>query len=372
MTEIRVELGDRSYDVRVGAGLLSTLGAAMDEAACSGTCLVAIDEGVRDTHGPRALAAIGRHGRSSSVHVEGGEAAKTVANLQRLWDAMRMGGLDRASTVIAIGGGAVTDMAAFAAATWMRGVPLVLVPTTLLAMVDAAIGGKTAINLPVRGPDGTTVAGKNLVGAFWQPRLVLADVETLTTLEPRHLRCGLAECVKHALLGHDDLLDFIEEHAAAITTVDLSVLEELVARSAAIKAAVVAQDEREAGSRMLLNLGHTFAHAIEPIGDLGLLHGEAVSIGLVAAAAAAASMGRIDAADASRISDALGGLGLPVAINGSIAIEDLNRLMAHDKKAIDGALRLVLPGAGGASVVDDVPAEAIAAGWEAVGAGPRR
>ncbi|MHC4993349.1 MAG: 3-dehydroquinate synthase [Planctomycetota bacterium] len=247
----------------------------------------------------------------------------------------------------------------------MRGLPLVQVPTTLLAMVDAAIGGKTGVNVPLPGGG----LGKNLVGAIWQPKAVLVDPLVLGTLDPRDLRCGLAECVKHALIADASLLDWLDDNAAAIQRLAPDVLVTLIERSARIKVGIVEQDERELGKRALLNLGHTFAHALEARQHLELRHGEAVAIGLVAAAHCAARTGRLDADGEQRITAVLEVLGLPVRVPAPADAGELIQAMRFDKKVMAGRRRLVLPaGLGAAEIVEDVPDDVVRAAWEQVGA----
>ena len=301
------------------------------------------------------------------LHAE--ESNKTIESVEKIWSTMLDAGLDRSTPLIAIGGGIVGDVGGFAAATYMRGVPLIQVPTTLLAMVDASIGGKTGVNARRVRSDGTEILGKNLVGAFWQPKLVVADEGMLKTLDSRQLRCGLAECVKHAMLGHPDLLSFIEEHIKDIHSCETDVMEELIYQSASIKAEIVSKDEREGDDRALLNLGHTIAHAMEPLPELGLLHGEAVAVGLVAAAYCAEAMGLVNADFVDRTREVLTKLGLPIRISHEVSVGDLIELMQIDKKNRNGRIRLVLPkGDSGAVIVEEVDDASIALGLQSVGA----
>jgi len=297
------------------------------------------------------------------------ESNKTIESVEQIWSTMLDAKFDRTTPLIAIGGGIVGDVGGFAAATYMRGVPLVQVPTTLLAMVDASIGGKTGVNAKRIRSDGEEILGKNLVGAFWQPKLVVADVDMLKTLDARQLRCGLAECVKHAMLGHPELFAYIEDHFTEILACEIDVMEELVFRSATIKAAIVSEDEREDGNRALLNLGHTFAHALEPMPELGLLHGEAVSIGLVAAACCAESMGLIQVDLVESTKAVLTNLGLPIRLDQEVLVGDLLELMRIDKKNLEGQMKLVLPaGDSGAVIVDEVDTASLTSSLHAIGA----
>jgi 3-dehydroquinate synthase len=279
--------------------------------------------------------------------LEASEDRKDLATLDAIWSAALAAGLARRDAIIAVGGGMVGDVAGFAAATFLRGVALVAVPTTLLAMVDASTGGKCGINLPL--PRGGT--GKNLAGAFHAPRLVAIDPGVLASLGERDFRSGLAECVKHAILDGEGHLAWLEGHRAAISRRDPEVLADLVARSVAVKAAIVGRDPFERGERALLNLGHTFGHALETMPGLDLTHGEAVGLGLVAASAAGGDPGF-----AARVAALVKSFGLPVALpGGALDRAEFDRRLGVDKKADAGGLRLVLPRAPGR--VEVVPAE---------------
>ncbi len=273
-----------------------------------------------------------------------GEGAKSLATAAHLYDAAVSAELERGDTILALGGGVVGDTAGFVAATYLRGVRLVPVPTTLLAMVDASVGGKTGVNLP---------AGKNLVGAFHQPALVAADPAVLATLPAEVLRDGLAEIVKAAVIGDPPLLDQLE-HAGAPPAGEAAAWAQIVGRAVRVKAAIVSDDPHEAGRRALLNLGHTFGHAFETASGYRLSHGQAVSLGLVAAAQLGARLGRADPELAGRLARILGRLGLPTRGHG-LAPEAVLRAMAVDKKRRAGRLRFVIPAApGAAAVADDV------------------
>jgi 3-dehydroquinate synthase len=372
---VHVNLAGASHDITIEPGLLGRVGALVADAAASPAALLAVDEKIAGDHGAAVLGSLREAGFTVTVTpLLARESAKTLDTVRSLYDVMLSagahgrGGLDRGSPVVALGGGIVGDTAGFAAATFMRGLPVVQVPTTLLAMVDAAIGGKTGVNVPL--PDGGL--GKNMVGAIWQPRAVLADPLVLSTLDPRDLRCGLAECVKHALIADASLLDWLGEQAAAIQRLDPDVMVTLIERSARIKVKIVEQDEREVGEvggRALLNLGHTFAHALEARQHLDLRHGEAVAIGLVAAAHCAARTGRLDSSDVQRIAGVLEVFGLPVRMPAPVETDELIQAMRYDKKVMGGRLRLVLPtGLGAAEITGDVGADVVRAAWEHVGA----
>jgi 3-dehydroquinate synthase len=370
---VHVGLAGAAHDITIEAGMLRRLGALVAAVAPSPGALLAVDERIAADHGAGALASLQEAGYEVTVApLVARESRKTLDTVRGLYESMLAAGadgaasLDRGSPVVALGGGIVGDTAGFAAATFMRGLPLVQVPTTLLAMVDAAIGGKTGVNVAL--PDGGL--GKNMVGAIWQPRAVLVDPMVLSTLEARELRCGLAECVKYALIADASLLAWLEERAAAILRLDLELLVALIDRCARIKVAIVEQDERETkGPRALLNLGHSFAHALEARESLGLRHGEAVAIGLVAAACCAARTGRLGAADERRVSLVLEALGLPRRVPGAVGADELLRTMRYDKKVRAGRQRLVLPrGLGAAEITDDVPVDVVRAAWAHVGA----
>jgi 3-dehydroquinate synthetase len=317
----------------------------------------------------------------STLGIPATESSKTLEGAEPILVHLARSRHERGEPVIALGGGIVGDVVGFAAAIYRRGVPVVQIPTTLLAMVDASIGGKTAVNLAV---DGALM--KNLVGAFHQPSLVIADITLLASLPERQLRCGLAECIKHGMIGAEfgeaNLLDWIDQNAASILGRDPAVLTELVARNVALKAAVVALDEREEasdGGRALLNLGHTFGHAIETVESAapenapepGIHHGEAVALGLIAAAHAAQDAGLCDPSHrwSERISSVVRRCGLPARARGLPPPEDILDRMAHDKKVKGGVLRLVLPiGPGRAAFIPDPPRAAVVAAIRAISA----
>jgi 3-dehydroquinate synthase len=354
------------YEFLVKPGALRDLGTYVREVAPHGTAMLAVDERIADSHGAVArdsLVSAEYHLQTHTLAAD--ERHKTLDTVRAMYDAMLAAGMERGSPVIALGGGVIGDVAGFAAATYMRGVPLVQVPTTLLAMVDAAIGGKTGVNLPL--PSGSL--GKNLIGAFWQPRVVVADPDTLLTLDDRELRCGLAECIKHGVIADRSLLSFIYDNLPAIMQREAKTLTELVARSAAVKVAIVQADEREAGLRALLNLGHTFGHVIEPLPELNLKHGEAVAIGLCAAGHTAVLTGRLNLSQADEIERVISIVGLPTRLPTPVESGPLIAAMAYDKKVAGGRVRLVLPTSdGSAELVDDAPRDAVAAAWAHVGA----
>jgi 5-deoxy-5-amino-3-dehydroquinate synthase len=327
---VQVELGERSYDVVVGAGAVGALGDLLPAGARRAA--VVTQEGIGFDVDPDL--------ETNTTSIPDGEAGKTMATVEELCRTWSRWGLTRNDVVIGVGGGVVTDVAGFAASVYHRGAAVVHVPTTLLGMVDAAIGGKTGVNLP---------EGKNLVGAFWQPSGVVCDLDALATLPPRELRSGHGELAKYHFLSDDDL--------------DSMDLEERVAAAVTIKADVVASDERESSlpahdgpqrGRAILNYGHTLAHALETSGDHELRHGEAVAVGLIYAALLARRLGRIDDGRVDEHRTVVGGYDLPQAPPPGADADALVALMARDKKAIDG-LTFVLDGPDGVEVVHDVP-----------------
>lgn len=331
MITVPVSLGERSYDVLVGHGARRELAGLLPSTAQRAA--IVTQEGIPldiDVGLPTEVFTIGV-----------GEVHKSLATIEGLCRGFARFGLTRNDVVIGVGGGMVTDVAGFAAATWHRGVPVVHVSTTLVGMVDAAIGGKTGVNLAaING-----VGGKNLVGAFWQPTGVVCDLDALVTLPPREVRCGRGEMAKYHFLTGDDLLAMDET--------------ERIARCVEIKADYVSSDERESGRRALLNYGHTLAHALEIATDYSLAHGEAVAIGLIYAATLAHQLGRIDQHRVDQHFEVVGGLyELDTALPRGVDRRQLIELMGRDKKALGGGLTFVLDGANGVEVVTEVSPDA--------------
>jgi 3-dehydroquinate synthase len=353
-----VEVGGvRPYRVHIASGLLDD-GTALAAPLRGRHVLLASDDNVAPLYAGRVEAAL-RRARPDLVlgHfvLPAGEREKNLARFGECLDALAALGATRDACVYALGGGVVGDLAGFAAACWMRGIDVVQLPTSLLAMVDSSVGGKTAVDLP---------AGKNLAGAFHPPRAVFADIDALRTLPPRELRAGLAEVVKYGAIVDAGFLDWLDAHADALLRGEADALAEAIARSCAHKAAIVGRDPFERGERALLNFGHTFAHAIEAEqgfgGEDALNHGEAVAAGMVLAARLSAALGLAPAADGARLQALLARLGLPVSLPDGLVPQKLLERMRLDKKADAGGLRLVLwDGAGAARVVAGVDEAAV-------------
>lgn len=352
-TSVRVSLGERSYDIEIGAGNLARLGRFVAERRKVCHAIVIADAQVAGLYGERAVQALGDCGiQAQMLIVPPGEASKSVAQADSLWNALVDLKADRRTIIVALGGGVVGDLAGFVAATFARGLAFFQVPTSLLAQVDSSVGGKVAVNLP---------RAKNMVGAFWQPAGVLIDLETLRSLPEREYRAGLAEVVKYGMAQDAPFFAFLECAVPQILARDRATLETIVARSCRLKADVVEQDEREeSGLRAILNYGHTFAHALEAITDYGrFLHGEAVAIGMACAAELARRLGRISSEVVTRQEVLLRRLGLPTSAPG-LDRQQVASAMAHDKKAQYGKLRFVVPARlGQVELVDDVPTETV-------------
>ena len=351
MDRLRIELGPRSYPILIGPRLL-------DDAALLGEAITARDVLVvsNTTVAPLYLAKLGQGlagKRVAAAILPDGEQFKTLETLGQVFDALVERRMNRDACVVALGGGVVGDMAGFAAACYQRGVDYVQVPTTLLAQVDSSVGGKTGVNHP---------HGKNLIGAFHQPRAVISDTDTLRTLDPRELRAGLAEVIKYGLVADESFLAWLEASLDALLALEPAALAHAIRRSCEVKAEIVAEDEREHGRRALLNLGHTFGHAIETATGYGeWLHGEAVGAGMLMAADLSCRLGWLGAADVERVRALLARAGLPLEAPRIGAARALD-LMGMDKKVLAGRIRLVLLRRIGAGVVaGDYPADALQA-----------
>ncbi|HWE44548.1 MAG TPA: 3-dehydroquinate synthase [Caulobacteraceae bacterium] len=350
--------GFRSYEVRVGPGLIADAGGHIAPLLANRRTVVITDATVAPLHLDRLRTALARASIDVAAHViPAGEASKSFGELERLCDRLLAENLDRRDVIVALGGGVVGDLAGFAAAIVKRGVDFVQIPTTLLAQVDSSVGGKTAIDTP---------RGKNLIGAFWQPRLVLCDLDALSTLPEREMRAGYAEVLKYGLLGDRDFFEFLERDAGRVLALDPEALIRAVAHSVEMKAVIVGEDAREAGKRALLNLGHTFGHALEAetgFGD-GLLHGEAVALGCAMAFRFSSAQGLCPPEDTRRAESAIAAAGLPILLDQApgapFSAERLIGHMLQDKKSEGGSLVFVLARAiGQAFVARDVDAAAV-------------
>ena len=338
--ELSVELGERSYPIFIGEGLLGTQDLS---AFVSGAqVMIVTNETVAPLYLERAKASFPGK-RVDTVVLPDGERFKDWQTLNSIFDGLLEQRHTRKTTLVALGGGVVGDMAGFAAACYQRGVPFIQIPTTLLSQVDSSVGGKTGINHPL---------GKNMVGAFHQPQAVLIDTASLQTLPAREVSAGLAEVIKYGLIRDQGFLGWLEEHMDALVSLDPEALAEAIFRSCACKAEIVALDEREGGLRAILNLGHTFGHAIETYAGYGnWLHGEAVGTGMLMAAELSALEGMISRDDCDRINRLILRAGLPDKPPVAMTADDFMGLMAVDKKNVDGLLRLVLLRSVGDAVV---------------------
>jgi 3-dehydroquinate synthase len=338
---LRVQLAERSYDISIGPGLVARAGAAMLPLMRRKQAIIVTDETVARHHLAPLRQSLAEHGIvHQAIVLPPGEGTKDLAHFGRLVDDALALGIERGTMLVALGGGVVGDITGFAAATLLRGIDFVQIPTTLLAQVDSSVGGKTAIN---------TAAGKNLLGAFYQPRLVLADTETLATLPRREVRAGYGEIVKYGLIRDAGFFDWLEADGRAVCDLEPSALTRAVMVSCRMKADIVAADERETGDRALLNFGHTFGHALEAETGFGdrLLHGEAVALGMVLAFDFAVRLGLASGQDSYRTRRHLAQSGLPTTLAElGLAGNRADRLLSHmakDKKVRDGAITLILP-----------------------------
>ena len=347
MRTLDVELGARRYPIHIGSGLLARPDLVLPYV--SGTRVAIVTNAtVAPLYLEAVSAAVGAH-QPLPIVLPDGEQYKTLDTLSRVVDAMLAGRCDRRTTIIALGGGVVGDLAGFAAACYQRGVPFIQIPTTLLAQVDSSVGGKTAVN---------HARGKNMIGAFYQPRAVIVDTDTLRTLSERELRAGVAEVIKYGLIRDAEFFGWLEANLDRVLARDAGALGYVIERCCRHKADVVAADETETGIRAILNFGHTFGHAIETtLGYGAWLHGEAVAVGMVMAAEVSRRLGTLSAADVARIERLLARAGLPLRLPAALETGRLLEAMAVDKKVADGKLRLVLlQGIGGAVITDQVPA----------------
>lgn len=342
MHTLHVELGERGYPIYIGRGLFADSDLLARHVHGKQVAIVS-NETVAPLYVDRVRAALPQGSVVTDVVLPDGEQYKTLATLSLIFDRLLEEGHNRSTTIIAVGGGVVGDMAGFAAASYQRGVNFIQVPTTLLSQVDSSVGGKTGVNHPL---------GKNMIGAFYQPQAVLIDTDTLHTLPPRELAAGLAEVIKYGLISDEPFYRWLQEHLPALLACEEGPLAEAIERSCANKAAVVAADEREGGIRAILNLGHTFGHAIETAQGYGnWLHGEAVAVGMCLAMRLSAALGSIPEEEALAFEQLLKRIPLPTTVPADMTTAQFLQLMGRDKKVIDGELRLVLLDAIGSAVV---------------------
>ena len=345
MKTLQVSLGERSYPIYIGADLLSQTELLAQHIKNTQVCIVT-NSTVSPLYLKQLLASLSADFRCETVILPDGEQYKSLTELNQIFDQLLQSQFSRQVTLIALGGGVIGDMTGFAAACYQRGVPFIQIPTTLLSQVDSSVGGKTAVNHAL---------GKNMIGAFYQPACVIADTSTLNTLDDRQLSSGLAEVIKYGLINDISFFEWLEHNMAGLRDRDAVLLAEAIERSCQNKADIVAQDEREQGVRALLNLGHTFGHAIETgMGYGEVLHGEAIAIGMMMAADLSQRLGWLTASDAARMEQLFVAAGLPVSVPTEMSEAQFMSLMAVDKKVQDGVIRLVLlKGIGHAVMSDD-------------------
>lgn len=348
MEKVGVDLGAKSYKIYIGENIIPQLGEKIQGLVPGKQLLLVTNPTVRELYGDIVVHSLEQAGYTVVVsEVPDGEQFKSSDMAARLYDCAFDAGLDRQCGVVALGGGVIGDLAGFVAATYMRGVHFIQVPTTLLAQVDSSVGGKVAVNHP---------RGKNIIGCFYQPRLVLSDIAVLRSLPEREFRAGMAEVIKYGIIWDTDFFNFLEHNQDRINAVETSALEHIVRASCFIKARVVEQDETEQGLRAILNLGHTFGHALEALTHYRqYVHGEAVAVGMIIAARMAEKMGLLKPVEVSRIEALISAFKLPVTFTG-LSIEDIVASMYHDKKVLAGKIRFVIPDAiGQAKIMSDIP-----------------
>lgn len=336
MEKIRVELEERSYDILIGRNVLSNIGDCIQSLGLSPKIAIVTNPTVYPLYGGVVADSLKKVGFDVlTVTIPDGEEYKDLLWVEHIYDELLKAKLDRSSSLVALGGGVIGDITGFAASTYMRGISYVQVPTTLLAQVDSSVGGKTGVNHKL---------GKNMIGTFWQPRLVWIDVETLKTLKKREFLAGIAEVIKYGVIWDEELFGFLETKRHDILNLDIDALVYIIKRSCAIKAEVVSKDERESGLRSVLNFGHTIGHAIETItGYTRYLHGEAVAIGMCLEARLSSMLTFIDRDKVFRIKSLIESYGLPSEMPSDIDIRHVLSSMKLDKKAVAGELRFILP-----------------------------
>ncbi|MFH1382541.1 MAG: 3-dehydroquinate synthase [Chloroflexota bacterium] len=346
MRTVRVKLNSNSYNIQIGAGLLRQTELRLKESGFEGKLVIITDPTVKGLYGNSLKQSLAKSGFQVSIlEIPEGEEQKSLENVGKLYRELTGLYVERSTPIIALGGGVIGDLAGFVAATYLRGLPLIQIPTTLLAQVDSSIGGKVAVDF---GPL------KNKIGAFYQPRLVIADIDALTTLISGQFIDGLAEVIKYGVIADPELFAYIEKNLDKIKALDAKALETIVFRSAKIKAEIVEKDERDLGPRNVLNYGHTIGHAIESVSNFSVRHGEAVAIGMLAAARIANKMDLFDKKELKRLKAVITHAGLPTKFP-ALEREKLLQAMKHDKKIVQGKVRFVLPKAiGNVFITDEV------------------
>jgi len=347
MKKIKVELGENSYEIRVGSGMMERIGLWLREKDFSGKAVIITDSNV----GPLYASVLERSLANASfkvtvLEVPAGEEQKSLETAGSLYNKLAAAYTERTSLVLALGGGVVGDLAGFVAATYMRGVPLIQVPTTLLAMVDSSVGGKTAVD------HGQL---KNIIGAFYQPKFVIADIDTLKTLPREELSNGMAEVIKLAAIRDRGFFEFLEKNMEQAMALHAGTLEEIVVKNAAYKAEIVGKDEKESGQRIILNYGHTIGHAIEAVSNFKIKHGQAVAMGMIEENKIAGRLGMLRESDAERIEEVIKIAGLPTKIP-NLSTEDKEKVLEavkHDKKVLNDRVRFILLKAIGNAVISD-------------------
>ena len=341
-----MELGSNSYEIRVGTGLLARAGLWLKEKGFSGKAVVITDTTVKSLYDDALNQGLTNAGFTiTTLEIPPGEEQKSLETAGRLYHELTGSYAERTTPVLALGGGVIGDLAGFVAATYMRGLPLIQIPTTLLAQVDSSIGGKVAVD------HGQL---KNTIGVFYQPQLVIADIDTLKTLPEDEISNGLAEVIKHAAIRNRQLLNFLDINLEKARALNTSVLEVIVLENARIKAEVVEKDERESGLRGILNYGHTVGHAVEAVSNFQLKHGQAIAIGMTAAARISSQMGALDESDVIRLTNVIKKAGLPTEMP-DLPIEDVIAAMEHDKKVRqDKIMFVLLKSIGDAFITDEV------------------
>jgi 3-dehydroquinate synthase len=336
MEKTRVALGERSYDIITGSGILGALGKAVEELGPGPKVALVTNPTVHELYGKAVEDSLKASGLSTvTITIPDGEEYKSLLWVEHILTELLKARLDRGSVLVALGGGVVGDIAGFAASLYMRGIRFVQVPTTLLSQVDSSVGGKTGVNHPL---------GKNMIGTFWQPSLVWIDVDTLKSLPKKELLAGLSEVIKYGVIWDANLFDYLADNRDGLLALDVKTLTHIITRSCEIKAEVVSKDEREAGLRSILNYGHTIGHAIESTAGYGrYLHGEAIAIGMNLEARLSHALGILAEADVSRIKGIMDAYGLPTTLPADIDTNDMLNAMEIDKKALAGKLRFTLP-----------------------------